>query len=96
MWRLLYLFLLFVRVYFALCPSYLHPDEIFQGPEPLAGMLEALHSVLHLIDMSRLSFPLSKPPNMGMDVFPPNSQRFPAMANLRTADDIVEMDMGSR
>ncbi|KIX09891.1 uncharacterized protein Z518_00972 [Rhinocladiella mackenziei CBS 650.93] len=39
MWRLLYLFLLFVRVYFALCPSYLHPDEIFQGPEPIAGYL---------------------------------------------------------
>jgi hypothetical protein len=38
MWRLIYLFLLFVRVYFALCPSYLHPDEIFQGPEPIAGM----------------------------------------------------------
>ncbi|KAJ9603425.1 alpha 1,2 mannosyltransferase [Cladophialophora chaetospira] len=39
MWRLLYLFLLCVRVYFALCPSYLHPDEIFQGPEPIAGFL---------------------------------------------------------
>ncbi|OCT50567.1 GPI mannosyltransferase 4 [Cladophialophora carrionii] len=37
MWRLLYLFLLIVRVYFALCPSYLHPDEIFQGPEPIAA-----------------------------------------------------------
>jgi hypothetical protein len=37
MWRLVYLFLLFVRVYLALCPSYLHPDEIFQGPEPIAG-----------------------------------------------------------
>ncbi|KAK5272219.1 alpha 1,2 mannosyltransferase [Exophiala xenobiotica] len=39
MWRLVYLFLLFVRVYLALCPSYLHPDEIFQGPEPIAGYL---------------------------------------------------------
>ncbi|KIW97363.1 uncharacterized protein Z519_02755 [Cladophialophora bantiana CBS 173.52] len=39
MWRLLYLFLLFVRVYFAVSPSYLHPDEIFQGPEPIAGYL---------------------------------------------------------
>lgn len=38
MWRLIYLFLLFVRVFLALCPSYLHPDEIFQGPEPIAGM----------------------------------------------------------
>ncbi|EXJ87624.1 hypothetical protein A1O3_04585 [Capronia epimyces CBS 606.96] len=39
MWRLLYLFLLFVRIYLALCPSYLHPDEIFQGPEPIAGYI---------------------------------------------------------
>ncbi|KAL2426500.1 GPI mannosyltransferase 4 [Exophiala dermatitidis] len=37
MWRLVYLFLFFVRIYFALSPSYLHPDEIFQGPEPIAG-----------------------------------------------------------
>ncbi|KIX96793.1 uncharacterized protein Z520_07513 [Fonsecaea multimorphosa CBS 102226] len=41
MWRLLYLFLLFIRVYFAVSPSYLHPDEIFQGPEPIAGYLFA-------------------------------------------------------
>lgn len=29
--------LLLVRVYFALSPSYLHPDENFQGPEVFAG-----------------------------------------------------------
>ncbi|EXJ83746.1 hypothetical protein A1O1_07372 [Capronia coronata CBS 617.96] len=39
MWRLVYLVLLFVRIYLALCPSYLHPDEIFQGPEPIAGYI---------------------------------------------------------
>jgi hypothetical protein len=27
-----------VRLYFALSPSYLHPDENFQGPEVIAGM----------------------------------------------------------
>lgn len=37
MWRRTYLLLLFVRIYFALCPSYLHPDENFQGPEVIAG-----------------------------------------------------------
>ncbi|RVX69804.1 hypothetical protein B0A52_06449 [Exophiala mesophila] len=37
MWRLTYLGLFVVRAYLALCPSYLHPDEIFQGPEPFAG-----------------------------------------------------------
>ena len=31
------LLLLPVRIYFALSPSYLHPDENFQGPEIIAG-----------------------------------------------------------
>jgi len=37
MWRRAYLFLILVRLYFALSPSYLHPDENFQGPEVIAG-----------------------------------------------------------
>ncbi|CBY01102.1 similar to alpha 1,2-mannosyltransferase Smp3 [Plenodomus lingam JN3] len=37
MWRRLYFLLFLVRVYFALSPSYLHPDENFQGPEVVAG-----------------------------------------------------------
>ncbi|KAI1952922.1 alpha 1,2 mannosyltransferase [Ophidiomyces ophidiicola] len=36
MWRRTYLVLLLIRVYFALSPSYLHPDENFQGPEVFA------------------------------------------------------------
>ena len=27
-----------VRLYFALQPSYIHPDEHFQGPEVIASM----------------------------------------------------------
>lgn len=38
MWRRTYLLLILVRLYFALSPSYLHPDENFQGPEVIAGM----------------------------------------------------------
>lgn len=38
MWRRAYLSLVLVRLYFALSPSYLHPDENFQGPEVIAGM----------------------------------------------------------
>lgn len=38
MWRRTYLLLLLIRVYFALSPSYLHPDENFQGPELFAGV----------------------------------------------------------
>ena len=37
MWRRLYLALILVRLYFALSPSYIHPDEHFQGPEVVAG-----------------------------------------------------------
>jgi len=37
MWRRTYLFLLLVRLWFALSSSYLHPDENFQGPEVIAG-----------------------------------------------------------
>ncbi|KAK5941713.1 alpha 1,2 mannosyltransferase [Knufia obscura] len=39
MWRRTYLLLLLIRVYFAVSPSYIHPDEIFQGPEVIAGDL---------------------------------------------------------
>ena len=39
MLRRAYLFLVLVRLYFALSPSYLHPDENFQGPEVIAGEL---------------------------------------------------------
>ena len=38
MWTRTYLLLLVVRIYFALAPSYIHPDENFQGPEVIAGM----------------------------------------------------------
>ncbi|KAI7187475.1 hypothetical protein D0869_11560 [Hortaea werneckii] len=33
----LYLFLVLVRIYFAISTSYIHPDEHFQGPEIIAG-----------------------------------------------------------
>jgi phosphatidylinositol glycan class Z len=39
MWRRTYLFLLLVRIFFAFSPSYLHPDENFQGPEVFAGRI---------------------------------------------------------
>lgn len=33
------MFFVLVRLYFALSPSYLHPDENFQGPEVIAGQI---------------------------------------------------------
>ncbi|CAI7642762.1 unnamed protein product [Penicillium glandicola] len=46
MWRRTYLLLLVIRVYFALSPSYLHPDENFQGPELFAGRIFSFPSKL--------------------------------------------------
>ena len=37
MWSRANLLLILVRLYFALSPSYIHPDENFQGPEVIAG-----------------------------------------------------------
>jgi phosphatidylinositol glycan class Z len=39
MWRRTYLLLALIRLWFALSPSYLHPDENFQGPEVIAGQI---------------------------------------------------------
>jgi phosphatidylinositol glycan class Z len=44
MWRRVYFLLILVRVYFALSPSYLHPDENFQGPEVIAGMFMTMRT----------------------------------------------------
>ncbi|KAL2825579.1 Alg9-like mannosyltransferase family-domain-containing protein [Aspergillus cavernicola] len=46
MWRRTYLILLLIRVYFALCPSYIHPDEHFQGLEVFAGQILSYPSQL--------------------------------------------------
>jgi phosphatidylinositol glycan class Z len=35
-WRIVFLFTIILRFYFALSPSYIHPDEHFQGPEAIA------------------------------------------------------------
>lgn len=43
MWRRTYLLLLLVRIYLALSPSYIHPDENFQGPEIIAGEFLRTH-----------------------------------------------------
>jgi hypothetical protein len=44
MWRRTYFLLILVRIYFALSPSYLHPDENFQGPEVVAGTCGSMHT----------------------------------------------------
>jgi hypothetical protein len=56
MLRRAYLFLVLVRLYFALSPSYLHPDENFQGPEVIAGELSIRYSaaLLELCEWNRI------------------------------------------
>jgi hypothetical protein len=68
MWRRAYLLLLAVRIYFALSPSYLHPDEIFQGPEVIAGQrnpLRALHDDTDHVFKASSSRILCKRPGSG-------------------------------
>lgn len=61
MWRRTYLLLILVRLYFALSPSYLHPDENFQGPEVIAGK-----SVVHAQLQERSGVLLARPLTLGM------------------------------
>ncbi|KAL8838086.1 MAG: hypothetical protein Q9176_005291 [Flavoplaca citrina] len=58
MWRRTYLFFLLVRIYLALSPSYIHPDENFQGPEIIAGRYPGF-LLRHLILSSGLVLNLS-------------------------------------
>ena len=41
MYTRIYLILVGIRLYCALSPSYIHPDENFQGPEIVAGMSQS-------------------------------------------------------
>ncbi len=55
MWTRTYLILLAVRLYFAVSPSFIHPDENFQGPEVIAGKLSSLSPfIFHVFPMTHL------------------------------------------
>lgn len=56
MFRRAYLLLILIRIYFALCPSYLHPDENFQGPEVIAGSSQQSSTWLRLTSTSASIF----------------------------------------
>ena len=85
--RRIYFLLILVRVYFALSPSYLHPDENFQGPEVIAGMWPYRLALPppRLLTRSRTRFFLSRPRNMGIHLRPPHPQHLPTVARLRLA-----------
>jgi hypothetical protein len=67
MWRRTYLLLLALRVYFALSPSYLHPDENFQGPEVFAGMSRSNAPVIPIPIDVPAARPASSLPTAGID-----------------------------
>lgn len=58
MWTRIYLTLVAIRLYFALSPSYIHPDENFQGPEVIAGRSSSL-APMQVILPSQLESPNS-------------------------------------
>ena len=76
MWTRTYLALVVVRLYLALQPSYIHPDENFQGPEVIAGMSPTPSNILPL--HLHLPFPpplllllLSIPTSLSLHHLPP-------------------------
>jgi hypothetical protein len=94
MWRRTYLLLLLLRVYFALSPSYIHPDEIFQGPEVIAGMSlgsRIVYKILMLIRRRVIRF--SQCSHLGVDRRKANTKRLSFMACLRLAYGPAESTM---
>ena len=98
MWRRIYFLLILVRVYFALSPSYLHPDENFQGPEVIAGELftrAKLYTVRKLIlSACRTRLFLSSPQNMGVHIRASHPQHLSAMARIRLAHVHTALALG--
>ena len=94
MWRRVYLLLVLVRLYFALSPSYIHPDEHFQGPEVIAGRQHVVHIVeltLRLTFFLRRSIWLSYLQDLGVHIRTSHTKHFPLLARLWLATDCFEM-----
>ena len=106
MWTRTYLILLLVRIYFAVSPSYIHPDENFQGPEVIAGELsgrihDAVLLELHihpgsmaLMRITRSDIRPSTPPDLGIHLQQACPQHLPIMARLRASHAGAQMGVG--
>lgn len=94
MWRRAYLLLVLVRLYFALQPSYIHPDEHFQGPEVVAGASPPRRPLRSAAptDASRPSLRLEHDAHLGVHRGGTHPQRVPAMAALRAAHAAARLD----
>jgi len=89
MWKRLYFVLALVRLYLTLQPSYLHPDEHFQGPEVIAGKLTSPDDTDHVsgsrAHIHRPYLFLSRDKDVGIHFFGANPQYLCTMASLRHA-----------
>src|SRR5450759_4906086 len=98
MWRRIYLLLILVRLYFALSPSYLHPDENFQGPEVIAGTspFRRRQPYQPFTDnySRRRSLFLSCSPYLGIHLRLSCSKHLSTMARIRTPHACAAFDLG--
>lgn len=95
MWRRTYLFLVVLRLYLALSPSYIHPDEHFQGPEVIAGLssCECASLVFLLTSHFRPRLWISISSYLGIYIRNSHPQCLPSLASIWPAFDSAEMDL---
>lgn len=92
MWRRVYFALMLVRIYLVFWPSYIHPDEQFQGPEVLAGKDHEHYSKVSVhTDFIRAYIWFSLPKDMGVDISHPYPECVPIMAFLRPTNGSAEV-----
>lgn len=86
---------LLLRIYFAFSPSYIHPDEQFQGPEVIAGNFTWRNSGLRVeLILARKGLRFSIPTDLGMDIGDAHSKCVSVMALLWDTDDSPEVGDG--
>lgn len=82
-----YVLLLSVRINLALAPSYIHPDEHFQGPEVVAGQSERVFDRVYILTrLTRSTAQLEVATYLGIHVRPANTKLLSPSALLRSAN----------
>lgn len=95
--RSIYLLLVSVRLYFATCLSYIHPDEHFQGPEIVAGIHMLLSTPLHMYISpssdwhSRRGLWMADVQDMGVHIRPTHPQHLPVVAGVQAIAHHIQM-----
>lgn len=95
--RTYYLLLVLLRAYCATVPSYIHPDEHFQGPEIVIGRTNSASFArvdVNLHDFGRSNTGMADLQDLGIHINTAYPEHVPPMARLWTTLDTVEMDLG--